>query len=185
MNYPNKIKKNNNKFITYANRGMTLEELINKTNDYYIETDQAIIYKKPTPIGIVKSDYKNITKAYFKAPSTLDYNGIYKGCYIEFDAKETKQKTSFPLKNIHDHQLVHMRRIINHGGICFLIILMNNEIYYLDGKDLFSFIDSEKRKSIPFSYFEEKAILLKENYLKGINYLEAIDKIYKGEKYEN
>ena len=62
---------------------------------------------------------------------------------------------------------------------------MNNEIYYLDGNDLFSFIDSEKRKSIPFSYFEEKAILLKENYLKGINYLEAIDKIYKGEKYEN
>ena len=105
MNYPNKIKKNNNKFITYANRGMTLEELINKTNDYYIETDQAIIYKKPTPIGIVKSDYKNITKAYFKAPSTLDYNGVYKGYYIEFDAKETNSSTSFPISNIHEHQL--------------------------------------------------------------------------------
>ena len=52
MLYPNKIKKNTLKQVTYSNRGMDLENLINETNEYYLEKDQALIYKKPTPIGI-------------------------------------------------------------------------------------------------------------------------------------
>ena len=52
MNYPNgknKIKNNN---INYGNRGMNLEEDLNITNEYYLETNTAVIYKKPTPIVI-------------------------------------------------------------------------------------------------------------------------------------
>ena len=97
MNYPNSIKKDYHKKTSYSNRGMDLEELINETNKYYLEIDKAIIYKKPTPIGIDKVCYDNnskiITKAYFKEPSTLDYNGLYKGRYVEFEAKETKSKS--------------------------------------------------------------------------------------------
>ena len=51
-----------------------------------------------------------IKEAYFNEPSTLDYTGIYKNKYIEFDAKETKSKTSFPLSNIHSHQLEHIKK---------------------------------------------------------------------------
>ena len=81
---------------------MDLEAIINEACNYYLEMDLAIIYKKPTPIGVIDVDYKNgavINKAYFKEPSTLDYNGIYKGKYIEFDAKESKSETSFPIKS--------------------------------------------------------------------------------------
>ena len=35
-----------------------------------------------------------ITKGFFRTPSTLDYNGIYRGRYIDYDAKETQNKTS-------------------------------------------------------------------------------------------
>lgn len=52
-----------------------------------------------------------ITDGFFEAPSTLDYNGIYKGKYIEFDAKETKNKTSFPISNIHRHQIDYVRKL--------------------------------------------------------------------------
>ena len=52
MNYPNKSKKEYNKFTSYANRGMNLEELLNQSNEYYLLEDKAIIYKKPTPITI-------------------------------------------------------------------------------------------------------------------------------------
>ena len=103
INYPNGKKYNNNHNNTSAsNRGMALEDDINATNKYYLETDIANIHKKPTPIQIVHVDYParnmaKITEAYFKVPSTTDYNGVYRGKAIDFEAKECASKTAFPL----------------------------------------------------------------------------------------
>lgn len=56
MNYPNGIKKEvSQKIVTYKNRGMSLEKDLNDTNKYYIEKGLAYIYKKPTPIKVVKA----------------------------------------------------------------------------------------------------------------------------------
>ena len=164
----------------YGNRGMVLEEDINATNEYYLTNDIAVIYKKPTPIKILKLDYttNKITNAFFETQSTLDYNGIYKGKYIDFDAKETNNHTSFPLNNIHPHQLLHMKRIISHGGITFLIIAMNGLFYYLDGKDILEFIDTNKRKSIPLSYIEDKGYIINKRIRPRIDYIEVLNNIY-------
>lgn len=183
MNYPNNIKKQNTKLVTYDNRGMDLENLINRTNEYYLEINRALIYKKPTPIGIVEGNYKKITNAYFKAPSTLDYNGLYKGKYIEFEAKETNCKTSFPLRNIHAHQIEHIRKVIEHKGICFIIIMMNGLCYLLNGFDFIRYIDNNDRKSIEYDYIMKKGYLLKENY-NGLNYLDIVDELLKENIYE-
>ena len=59
MNYPTAIKKTYKKQINYGNRGMDLENFINQTNEYYLEKDIAVIYKKPTPIQVVKYNYDN------------------------------------------------------------------------------------------------------------------------------
>ena len=93
MNYPTAIKKTYKKQINYGNRGMDLENFINQTNEYYLEKNIAVIYKKPTPIQVVKYNYDNkrITDAFYLTQSTLDYNGVYKGYYIEFDAKNTNK----------------------------------------------------------------------------------------------
>ena len=112
VNYPNlkkasvnvSIPKNSTSKHYTAFRGMSLEEDINLSNTYYLSVDQAVIYKKPTPIQIVKVDYPSrnkarIVEAYYQAPSTTDYNGIYKGRYIDFEAKETKS-LRFPFRNI-------------------------------------------------------------------------------------
>ena len=183
MLYPNNIKKESKKeTINYANRGMELESLLNETNDYYNEKDIALIYKKPTPIGISKAIYTKkgrvIKNGFFKAQSTLDYNGIYKGHYIEFEAKECHSKTSFPLANFHEHQLIYIRRVINHGGICFIIIKMNNLVYLLKGEDLITYIDSTTRNSIPYTYIEEKGQVIKERFNPTIDYLKIVDKEY-------
>lgn len=188
MNYPNSIKKEYHKVISHSNRGMDLEAIINDTNDYLREKDIALIYKKPTPIGISDVEYKNnrkiIKKGYFAYQSTLDYNGLYRGKYLEFEAKNTESRTSFPLSNIHDHQINHIRKVIKHQGIVFLIVRINNEIYLLMGNDFIQYIDNHSRKSIPYSYFKETGYLLKYNYLKGLNYLEIIDNIMRSDKYE-
>lgn len=186
MHYPNNMKKIYQKPISYGNRGMDLEECINQSNEYYLENDIAVIHKKPTPIGVVDVSFtegkKIIRKAYFKEPSTLDYNGLYKGKYLDFDAKETQNKTAFPISNVHEHQIEHMRKVVDHGGITFLIIKMNHEAYLLQGDVFLSFLDEEKRKSIPYHFLKEKGHLIKEGLRPRLDYLKIIDMIYfKGE----
>ena len=188
LNYPNK-RPEQKKIVNKANLGMQLEDMINQSNEYYLVNNRAVIHKKPTPVQIVKVDYParnkaKIVEAYYKIPSTTDYNGIYRGKYIDFDVKENHNKTAFPLRNIHPHQIDHLNKIIEHGGIGFLIISFNlyNE-YYLVPMELVNeywsnaFINDE-RKSIPYKVIKEKAYLIKEGYLPRINYLDTIDKVY-------
>lgn len=164
-------------FKNYANRGMTLESEINDSNRYYLENDIAVVYKKPTPIKVVKQVNEKIINAYFEKPSTTDYNGLYKGKYIDFEAKETKG-VSFPLKNIHPHQIRHLENIERHRGICFLIVrFVNvNETYLLFEKDFDYFIKNNTRKSIPIDYFKEKGYLIKDKLRPMVDYIEIIDK---------
>ena len=180
MKYPNGIIKSNNNLITHSNRGMSLEDDINQTNEYYLNNNIANIHKKPTAITIKKVDYaKNdmICEAYFKTPSTTDYNGVYKGYYIDFEAKETRSKTSFPLANIHKHQIEHLINIKNHGGIGFLIVKFTllNKIYYLSINSLENYLKNNNKRSIPLSYFEEHGIVIEEKYNPRINYLACVE----------
>lgn len=186
MMHPNGIKKTNIKMINYGNRGMALEEDINLSNEFYRLNDIAIIHKKPTPITITKVDYPSrleavIKEAYFKTPSTTDYNGVYKGRYIDFEAKETRCK-NFPLANIHIHQLNHLRQIEKHNGIAFIIVRFSklDETFVLIAYDLFNYLDNNTKKSIPYSYFKEKGFLLKNTFNPRLDYLKVIDKIYFG-----
>ncbi len=185
MNYPNK-KNTFNNVVNYSNRGMNLESDINNSNKYYLENDIAVIYKKPTPIRVVKVDYNNrintkIREAYYEIPSTTDYNGIYKGKYIDFDAKETKSKTSFSINNIHKHQIDHLIKVKNHGGISFLIVSFTslNETYLFETIYLEEFLNNNKRKSIPYNYIKEKGYLINYGYYPRINYIKVLDEIIK------
>jgi recombination protein U len=189
MKYPNGLKKTSNNSnthnINYANRGMTLENDLNLSNEYYREIGLAYIYKKPTPIKVTKVKYPSttkqvITEAFYETPSTTDYNGLYMGKYIDFEAKETKSTTSFPLSNIHPHQIEHIKNIYDNNGICFLIIRFTtlNETYLLLAKDFIYFIDHNKRASIPYKYFQEKAYLIKDSLRPRLNYLQIIGGIY-------
>ena len=185
MNYPGGIKNkktvNTKVNISFKNRGMNLEEDLNSTNNYYIDKGIAYIYKKPTPIKLVKVDKKlgKISEAYFDSPSTTDYNGIYKGYYIDYEAKETENAKGFPLINIHKHQIQHIRNIDKEKGICFLIVRFNkvNKTYLLEAKDFIYFIDNIKKSIIPISYFEDKGYNIKDKFIPRIDYLEIVNKI--------
>ncbi len=196
MKYPNgqeykpnsKTKRQSHKTkdeisLSSANRGMNLESEINLSNDYYRDHDICLITKRPTPINIVKVDYSKgakITHAYFEEQSTTDYNGVYKSRYIDFEAKNTKNKTSFPLNNITKHQIEHLKRVLFHGGIAFFIINFEslNQVYLLDAKYVIEFYEHGERKSIPLECFKDNGVEIEQGYNPRLKYIEAIDKKY-------
>lgn len=146
-------------------RGSTLEELINRTNEKYLENGLALIQKIPTPITPIKIDKekRHITLAYFEQKSTVDYIGVVQGIPICFDAKECATDT-FALQNIHDHQVEFMENFEKQGGIAFFLIYYTskNIFYYLPYEMLKFFWDRAKnggRKSFRYEELNPDYIL--------------------------
>ena len=174
------------KDLSFSNRGKNLEDDLNETNEFYVAQGIANIYKKPVPIQIVKVEYPKrsaavIREAYFRTPSTTDYNGVWNGYYIDFEAKETESKTSFPLKNIHDHQIKHMQAVIVQKGIAFFIVRFStlNRTFVAPFQMIEkAWIEMENggRKSIPLTRFEEYAEELQLGVRPRIDYLQIIKK---------
>ena len=114
---------------------------------------------------------------------TTDYNGVYKGRYIDFEAKETKQQSSFPLRNFHEHQIVHMREVMNQKGICFVLLRfsMTEEVFYLETKQLLIFWDrmnSGGRKSITKEEIINNGLCIPLGFQPRIDYIKIIDTLY-------
>lgn len=119
-------------WTTRGLRGSTLEELVNRTNEQYREKGLALIQKIPTPITPVRMDkeHRQITLAYFDQRSTVDYIGAVQGIPVCFDAKECCAET-FPLMNIHQHQVDFMKDFERQRGVAFFLIYFSRlELFY-------------------------------------------------------
>lgn len=170
--------------LSSANRGMNLEEDIIQSNEYYLRHKMALIYKRPTPIQVVKVEYQKnvkITEAYFSEKSNTDFNGVYQGRYIDIEAKSTHSKSSFPLSNITKKQFEHLSNVIELGGLAFFIIefVKHQKTYIVEAKKIIEFKNNEERKSIPFPQFEELGREIKRGYSPRLNYLEFVDEIHR------
>lgn len=168
-------------------RGSTLEELVNRTNEKYREQGLALIQKVPTPITPIKIDkeHRHITLAYFEQKSTVDYIGAVQGIPVCFDAKECDSDT-FPLQNIHEHQVTFMEEFEKQEGIAFLVIFYShrNELYYLSYKRMREFWDRAQnggRKSFRHEELEPEFVLHPHGgYL--VPYLDGIQKMIDSEE---
>ena len=160
-------------------RGSTLEEMINRSNDQYRDLGLALIQKIPTPITPINidKDSRHITLAYFDQKSTVDYIGAVQGIPVCFDAKECAADT-FPLANVHRHQIEFMRAFEAQGGIAFLLLYFSSRdlYYYLRLSELLRFTARAERggrKSIRFDELDASFVLPQERgvfvpYLDGI-----------------
>lgn len=165
--------------------GMGFEDDINLSNEYYRQINKAIIYKKPTPIQVVRVDYPmrskaKIVEAYYKTPSTTDYNGIYRGKYIDFEAKQVSLKTMFPLKDIHHHQIEHLRQVVLHGGIGFILLrfVYYDETYLIDAGRMIAQYDDPATKSLPYPWVQTEGYLVAKGYQPRLDYLKIVDTLY-------
>ena len=160
-------------------RGSALEEIINYTNEDYRSRNLALVQKVPTPITPINIDQqtRHITLAYFDQQSTVDYIGVVQGVPVCFDAKECQTDT-FPLANVHEHQVLFMEDWEKQDGIAFLLLYYTTrqEAYYLPFRDLKFFWDrmqSGGRKSFRFEEIDKN---YKVNLKNGVylHYLEAL-----------
>ena len=146
-------------------RGSGLEDLINYTIEDLREKKLALIQKIPTPITPIEMDKssRHITLAYFDQKSTVDYIGVVQEIPVCFDAKECASDT-FPLQNIHEHQVLFMKDFEEQGGVSFLIIYYSGrgEHYYMPFREMMKFwerMENGGRKSFRREEIGEGLIL--------------------------
>lgn len=162
-------------------RGSTLEDIINFTNDVYCEKKLALVQKIPTPIKPIKIDKekRHITLAYFEQKSTVDYIGVVQGFPICFDAKECATDT-FPLQNIHDHQVKFMQSYEEQGGISFMIVSFTgrNEFYYLRFAELMKYwkrIEEKQPKNFKYQELDCRFFIPSKHGV-HLHYLETLNR---------
>ncbi len=163
-------------------RGSTLEEMINRTNERYLDEGLALIQKIPTPITPINIDKetRHITLAYFDQKSTVDYIGVVQGIPVCFDAKECAKDT-FTLENIHPHQVTFMERFEKQDGIAFFLIYYTErgEYHYLPFRHLKAFWDRAEaggRKSFRFEELDKDYLICRDSGSAFVPYLELLKK---------
>ena len=146
-------------------RGSTLEDMVNRTNERYLELGLCLIQKIPTPITPIniEKETRHITLAYFDQKSTVDYIGAVQGIPVCFDAKECAT-TSFALQNIHQHQVNFMESFEEQNGVAFFLIYFTSldEFYYLPYRKLRQFWDRAQaggRKSFRHDELDLKYVI--------------------------
>lgn len=82
----------------------------------------ALINKRSTPVKVLKSKGGRVLNGFYEAKSTVDYDGVYKGRAVTFEAKSTENTNRFDLKNIAQHQLDYLEEAEKMGAICFFLM---------------------------------------------------------------
>lgn len=158
---PKNTQREKRRAMFENSQGQEFEQLIEWANMQYYERGQGVIQKIPTPFKIERA-YNHSTKknevvsAYPEKKSTVDFGGTAQGKSIWFDAKTTKNRASFPLANIKDHQIEYLRQVDLNGGKAFLLIYsqVKNKTWLLWIQDLLLFIEKGERKSLLFEWLE-------------------------------
>lgn len=149
-----------------------LEKLANKTNIKLRQNNIALIMKVPVPIMYT-------AKGLVAQASTVDYTGlILGGKYVAFDAKECQSKTSFPLANIHQHQLLYLELVQKLGGLAFFMIhlktLYPDKVFItpISLVQQYWYKNNSNRKSIPVKDFQDRWLTDINDYIDKIKEIE-------------
>lgn len=107
----------------------------------------------------------------------MDYIGIVQGIPVCFDAKECTTDT-FPLHNIHEHQMEFMEQFEKQGGISFFIILFScrDEKIYVPYRHVLKFwnrMNDGGRKSFRYEELDQTYIIRSHSGVM-LHYLEQI-----------
>ena len=167
---------------TQANRGMGLEKLINETNETYLARGIAVVNKRPIPVLIKERHGTHVSSGQIVGKSTVDYEGVYRGHSLQFEAKSTRESNRFPLDNFHEHQVEHMRACMKQGAIVFAILEFTrfDQRLYVPGRLILNAWDKCQvggPASIPREALEMQCWTLNSTRGVFVDYLAVVDKL--------
>lgn len=167
--------------MSHANRGMAFEMLLNLVNQLYTTKKVALINKRPTPVKVLKSKGTKVMQGYYEAPSTVDYDGVYKGHAIAFEAKSVSIDR-FDLKYIHQHQIDYLQKVDAMGGISFVLIEFRStkQVFFVPFPTIRHYVYHASvggRKSIPKEDLDVYAYEVKQTKRVPLDYLVWVDKL--------
>ncbi|PFU86489.1 Holliday junction resolvase RecU [Bacillus anthracis] len=164
-----------------GNRGMAFEKLINLSNEMYQREGVALINKRPTPVKVLKMVYGRVKDGYYESKSTVDYDGVYRGRAIAFEAKSTNEINRFDLKNIAQHQLDYLEKAEKMGAICFFLIgcTKDQSTFAIPLSVIQSYVRMSQqpkgKKSIPRADFDIYGYLVEQTERAPVDYLQYVD----------
>ena len=139
--------------------GSTFEAKLIRVFNKYRKEGKAYIIKIPGEVTIIRKGAKIVNALHRQKSDCLDFLGLMpNGKGIVFEAKTTKNKTSFPLSNIQEYQYKLADELLGYVQSVFYIVEFRelNEIYLVHSNKIKEFIKNNERKSIPVSWFREK-----------------------------
>lgn len=161
---------------------MALENLIEYTNNIYRAKRWAVVTKRPTPVKILRTHRNGRIEGHLEKASTVDYEGVYRGRALQFEAKSTKEQHRFPLANFHEHQIEHMIACVDHGAVVFAIIefARHDLRFYVPAKVVLDAWDKAAAggpKSIPFEELNFTCYTIPATRGVPCDYLAIVDKV--------
>lgn len=162
------IKKKTNSKDGHKNRGLKWEKVINDKLTEYRKQGLCFIQKIPTEFTIIRNGPKIVSAFPKKQTESVDFIGAKQFLPVALEAKETKNKTSFPINNIETHQIKFLDEWCDKQGVgyyfirfttlerIFLIdaITLNKEIHIREQK-----IEQQRGdKSLTLEWFEQNSI---------------------------
>lgn len=138
--------------------GLAFEERIKQSCDVYKANNVALIHKIPTPWSVsYDNSTKRVKRAFPQGKSSVDFEGIWQGRSVAFEAKSTIERKRFELKNVQPHQLEYLRLHQEHGGISFFLIEFSkfNEVYFMQYDQMENWMKQSRnggRRSIPYHW---------------------------------
>lgn len=114
----------------YANRGMTLEEFINYSNQSYRRDGVAVVWKVPTAFKPIRNAYGQVVNVKVEGKSCVDYLGRVGTIPLAAEAKESKGD-SIRFDSVQDHQAAFMDDYLGQNeAICLVLVAFNLNTFY-------------------------------------------------------
>ncbi|SDI18534.1 recombination protein U [Alteribacillus persepolensis] len=166
--------------VHQGNRGKGFEEVLNTANFQYKNRGIALINKRPTPIKVLKTKGVHILKAVWESKSTVDYDGIWKGRSIQFEAKTTNKKR-FDLDMLTPGQISFLDQAEKQGAISFVLVEIRpiQSVFLIPNNMVQKYTRNAQkggRKSIPLDELEVYADVVQQNRGIVLDYLAVVDK---------
>lgn len=140
--------------------GASFEEIIKNSCEWYRWRGIALIHKIPTPWSVTyDKKYHRVVRAHPEEKSSVDFEGAWHGRSVAFEAKSTRERKRFDLKNIKQHQMDYLKQHQDQGGLSFFLIEFAKlgEVYLVWHDQILNWWEAAKeggRKSIPYTWVQ-------------------------------